>query len=455
MWSVSALVVCLLAAGPGEGRQVAATRNVRGVVCDEAGKPVAGARVSLMPGAGPEEIRTDAEGKFEAPDYGLFADRSDVPYVLLVRHEKRSLAAAVDVGDRSKALRVTVVPAVTVKGRVTDPEDKPVQKALIYLHLMTGRWGHGLNRGTAVDANGCYEVPAVPVGREYSVRASADGYGEDRAKLEVPSGSSGVVTASTIMLRRADRSLSGLVVDQKGKPVADALINVLGKGQRPRVAHTDKDGKFSVDGVIDAAVRVTAYAKDRSAYGRAEARGGDKDVKIVLRDRGVFSSIMVVPQEPPSLVGKPLGKLDEMGLKPPLAGAEGKRVLVCFWDMEQRPSRHCLRPLAARSDELAGKGVVIACVHASAVDRTQVTAWLEENKVAVPAGMVPDEKDKTPQERARHRWGVRALPWLILTDEKHTVRAEGFALRELDHRLKSPGQSKHPTRPAPPRLYRY
>jgi hypothetical protein len=455
MWSVPALVVFLFAAAPAEGRQAAATRNVRGVVCDEAGKPVAGARVSLMPGAGPEEIRTDAEGKFEAPDYGLFANRSDVPYVLLVRHEKLSLAAAVDVGDRGKPLRVTVVPAVTVKGRVADPADKPVAGARILLYLQIGRWGHGLNRGTAVDANGCYEVRAVPTGREYRVAASADGYGEDAAKLEVAPGGSGVVTASTIVLRRADRSLSGLVVDQKGKPVAGALINVLGKGQRPRAAHTDKDGKFSVDGVIDGAVRVSAYAKDRSAYGRAEARGGDKDVKVVLIDRGVFSSIITVPQEPPSLIGKPLGKLDELNVALPAEKIRGKRVLVCFWDMEQRPSRHSVRQLAARGDELAAKGVVVACVHASVVDRAQLTAWLEKNKVTIPAGMVPDEKDKAPQETARHRWGVRGLPWLILTDEKHVVRDEGFALRELDHRLKSPGQSKHPTRPAPQKLYRY
>ena len=455
MWSVSALVVCLFAAASGEGPQAAAARKVRGVVSDEAGKPVAGASVSLMPGAGPQEIRTDAEGKFELPDYNLFPDRSDVPYVLLVRHEKRSLAAAVNVGDRGKVLRVTVVPAVTVKGRVTDPAGKPVQKALIHLYLTTGRWGHGLNRGTGVDANGFYEVLAVPVGREYSVRASADGYGEDRAKLEVPSGKTGTVTADTIVLRRAGKSLSGQVVDQKGKPVAGALINVLGKGQRPRVAHADKDGKFAVDGVIDAAVRVTAYAKDRSANGRAEARGGDKNVKVVLIDRGVFSSIITVPTEPPSLIGEPLGKLGELNAALPAGKTRGKRVLVCFWDMEQRPSRHCIRGLAARADELAAKGTVIVCVHASAVDRTQLAAWLEKNKVPIPAGMVPDEKDKTPQQRARHRWGVRGLPWLILTDEKHIVRDEGFALQELDRRLESPGQSKRPTRPAPQRLYRY
>jgi len=32
-------------------------------------------------------------------------------------------------------------------------------------------------------------------------------------------------------------------------------------------------------------------------------------------------------------------------------------------------------------------------------------------------------------------WGVKSLPWLILTDRKHIVRAEGFGLSELDEKL--------------------
>jgi hypothetical protein len=44
--------------------------------------------------------------------------------------------------------------------------------------------------------------------------------------------------------------------------------------------------------------------------------------------------------------------------------------------------------------------------------------------------MVPGDAEKT-----RLAWGVRSLPWLILTDQKRIVRAEGFALAELDARI--------------------
>ena len=35
-------------------------------------------------------------------------------------------------------------------------------------------------------------------------------------------------------------------------------------------------------------------------------------------------------------------------------------------------------------------------------------------------------------EKTRFTWGVKAIPWLILTDKQHIVRAEGFTISELD-----------------------
>ncbi len=35
-------------------------------------------------------------------------------------------------------------------------------------------------------------------------------------------------------------------------------------------------------------------------------------------------------------------------------------------------------------------------------------------------------------------WGVKSLPWLILTDKDHIVSSNGFSLNELDEKLKQP-----------------
>ena len=34
-------------------------------------------------------------------------------------------------------------------------------------------------------------------------------------------------------------------------------------------------------------------------------------------------------------------------------------------------------------------------------------------------------------------WGVKALPWMILTDKEHIVTAEGFSITELDENIKN------------------
>ena len=42
---------------------------------------------------------------------------------------------------------------------------------------------------------------------------------------------------------------------------------------------------------------------------------------------------------------------------------------------------------------------------------------------------------KSVVEKTRFDWGVRSLPWLILTDKENIVRAEGFSINELDERI--------------------
>ena len=38
-------------------------------------------------------------------------------------------------------------------------------------------------------------------------------------------------------------------------------------------------------------------------------------------------------------------------------------------------------------------------------------------------------------EQTRFNWGVKSLPWLILTNKEHVAIAEGFALSELDEKI--------------------
>ena len=134
---------------------------------------------------------------------------------------------------------------------------------------------------------------------------------------------------------------------------------------------------------------------------------------------------------PVLLVGKRLPSLEQLGAKLDPAGLEDKRVLLCFWDMNQRPSRHLVSELAKRAEELKEKQVVPVLVQASKVDETALNEWVEQHKIPFPVGMVEADEEKT-----RLVWGVKSLPWLILTDEHHTVQAEGFPLEELNEKIR-------------------
>ena len=46
------------------------------------------------------------------------------------------------------------------------------------------------------------------------------------------------------------------------------------------------------------------------------------------------------------------------------------------------------------------------------------------------------------EEETRFNWGVKSLPWLILTDSKHIVVAEGFGLDSLDDKIQQTDDGK-------------
>ena len=98
--------------------------------------------------------------------------------------------------------------------------------------------------------------------------------------------------------------------------------------------------------------------------------------------------------------------------------------------MEQRPSRSRIQKLAERADELAEKGITILAVQISKLDSTTLNDWGKKLDVTFPLGMVSGDP-----EQIRLDWNINSLPWLILTDRNHIVRAQGFRLDDLDERI--------------------
>ena len=74
--------------------------------------------------------------------------------------------------------------------------------------------------------------------------------------------------------------------------------------------------------------------------------------------------------------------------------------------------------------------VVIIAFQTSKVEQKKLDEWIKDNNIPFPVGMIQNDVEKT-----HFTWGVKTLPWLILTDKEHIVRAEGFGINELDEKI--------------------
>jgi hypothetical protein len=160
-------------------------------------------------------------------------------------------------------------------------------------------------------------------------------------------------------------------------------------------------------------------------FGRVQTEGGATEVKIVLSPMGTPGQF--APAKLPSRVGKPLPSLADLGIDPSAAVYRDKVLLLCFFDMSQRPSRHCLGTLAQQADTLGKKGVQVVAVQAAEADGPAVAQWAKEQSI-----LWPIQTAKGDMKKQHSAWAVQSLPWLILADKNHVIRAEGFSLDELD-----------------------
>ena len=294
-------------------------RRITGVVRDEKGKLVSGAAVSTRPSLAGEVI-SNAEGVFTfttrrtSSSLGgmvssrALGSRKETTH-LLVRHKDRNLAAAVELDEDADNLDIKLAPGVILSGKVVDVEGKGIADAEISLALVISRAGYSNREATKINAEGRYEIRAVPSGYKYFVAASAEGYGQQYVNLDTAEADDGRMDLEPLVLMVANLSVSGMVVDADGKPVANADVRASGRRQPGhfsfRGVRTDTQGRFRIEGVCAARLQVRADGGRRKGlYGSVETEGGATDVKIVVGQRG--PNRRYVPKQPSSSTDKSL-----------------------------------------------------------------------------------------------------------------------------------------------------
>ena len=403
--------------------------KIRGVVRDPAGTAVPGLTLSVFPnwGRSAGDVKTDPKGRYEMTwEPQRFGGSQQTP-CLIARDVGRNLATAKDIEEGTTTLDLGLERGLVVAGRVEDVNGKPLSNATVRVYLWSGNSGSQFdNTPIRTDAQGRYEITAMPPGRKYSLDATAKGYGSANQSIQEDAETNRIELAACV-LKVADHKLAGEVVDADDKPVARANVFLNGQGQPNGSVRTDEKGRFKFDEVCEGPAQL--FASIRSSYGNVRAEAGDTNVVIRLGvNQG--SSVRAAPRRP-SLKGKPLPDLAAMDLSSDAAPA-GKPVLLCLFDIEQRPSRRFVRQLAEQHDALRQKGLTVLGLQAAVTTTESFKEWKDANAVPFPVGRLAELADKT-------KWAstVESLPWLILTDGDRRVTAEGFALDELEAKLKT------------------
>ena len=625
--------------------------TVTGIVRDENGKPIKGAKLGILPG-GSRGIESDAEGRFEVSwDWNRLSGEQREAPLLVCRYEKGNLATVAIIDEGTKTVDVKLLPGVTVTGKVVDPNGQSIADARIGMMLRQTMWASTMIRSNSIktDAEGNFDIKAIPAEHRYELNVSADGYGSERMDIHADDAVNNHLNVETITLPVANLTISGIVVDTQGNPVANARLESYNyeSGQPERlITKTDSQGKFTLDGVCEGKIniRVNVNRAGKRLSARAITDGGATGIKIVAREGqpvvqylrmksyekiiqsgekviagvavdendspvagvpvgvrcikreredGKFSwtfsdfsalsdttdkqgrfaieleedaqyNLRFSPDNHAALIvyDIPVGKKDlkvilpeggtitgrlvrmENGKKIPIPNVEvkleqeerasythlgfdrdrtaitdsqgrfqfvnvqtkirphgsmsqtewehiprvwlisygdtsksiafyngttiddfellvnsteeriltgislpgfdgikinlaeeqakGKRMLVCFWDMNQRPSRNCIMQLSKKVKELKAKDIIILTVQASKVEQAKLDEWIKDNNIPFPVGMIQNDVEKT-----LFTWGVKALPWLILTDKNHVVSSNGFSLGELENKIQA------------------
>jgi len=397
------------------------TPSVSGLVLDQTNQPVSGVLVMANPVG--EQCITDKAGIFE-----VRYSPSEPLERLVARDLTRNLAAIVEVKNNAKPVQITLKPALSIAGRITDPNDIGIPAARLELTLNVPGWLTYLGSEILTDFMGRYEIKALPLLQEgfgYRISVNSSGYGNKSYERISITGKPGTTTEiKPLVLQPADQSISGSVVNAEDKPAAGAVIFMRGKNQPIRRTMTDSNGGFIIKRVCKGSLRIQANSDNSSEGGGfINAEGGDQNVKIILGQNRIHTKHV-------SLTGKQLPDFQDFNIDLSPADANEKMLVACFWDMNQRPSRNCILQLSKRAQELKAKDIVIIAVQASKGEINALDKWVSENNIVFPFGMIQGNVEQT-----RLAWGIKSLPWLILTDSKHIVQAEGFALSELEAKL--------------------
>ncbi len=260
----------VVAPGGGESTdiEVVLERGSRGygLVVDTADRAVAGAEVILgrdsvsRRGDPAFEGRatTDDEGRFEVAHVAAGRYRLEVVGTGYAPFSMPGVEVSRSADDVDHGI-VALEPGVTVEGWVVDPEGRPVAGAGIFVEIHGKERSRGAKEPIASSGeDGRFVIADRRAGERLDIVARLDGFlAAERSSVEVPPSDPLLLTLQLLV----GWTVSGVVVDSLGQPVAGAEVRLAG-GPRRDPVWSGSDGAFELSGVADGTYALRAGHDD-------------------------------------------------------------------------------------------------------------------------------------------------------------------------------------------------
>jgi len=267
-------------------------RIITGTVKDEQGQPVKDTLIISTIPAMDEKIITNSEGIFSLrlPLMQGTTSWSPSPIqtstYIIARQKEKNLAAVIKFNDQTNDYEIKLSQATIISGKIIDINGTGIPKVETSLgYRMTDRGIMVFPEPTKIDANGVFEMRAVPQGFKYIVSASAKGYGQRNVEIDLRPDPNEAIELQPIILEIANLTISGVVVDQQDQPISGARISASGNNSQPadQETRTNAKGEFKIEGICQGELFLE-ISKDgpQPLVSRARVKGGDKDIKIIV-----------------------------------------------------------------------------------------------------------------------------------------------------------------------------
>ncbi|HEX8702998.1 MAG TPA: carboxypeptidase regulatory-like domain-containing protein [Myxococcaceae bacterium] len=245
--------------------------TLSGDVADEQGAPVAGATLVVMPRGG-EPTASDTRGHFE-----IRALRPGQTYRLEAKHPGYDQVERAQGTPGGPAVKVVLKRRPVFRGRVVGDDGVPVRRFRLDEHDVSS-------------PDGRFEVSLPIAGDRVIVSVDAQGYEPMMVDRPV------APDLGDLVLQKAP-TLSGLVRDEGGGPVSDAVVTCEVCDES---VLSGPDGRFSISSPPYVAQYAVSARKGRLTATQTLTRGNDGPVELTLRSATRVYGVAYLPSGQPA-----------------------------------------------------------------------------------------------------------------------------------------------------------